>query len=179
MNKLLYLLCLGLFACGTTTNVNYPIGTTEAAIVLPESNKRIVTLNRVRLGYSVISGDGQMTPNSPDALNSCLNGFNRGIQSRKFLNNIAQTTNFQQNANGSFPDTLLLEEIKQVARDADFVVALEMFHQYYSDNYTIEIRRQEIGEKTYREVDYFVGKRTIYVTVGWRLYSASTGKIVR
>ncbi|MBT8327910.1 MAG: hypothetical protein KJP21_09315 [Bacteroidia bacterium] len=178
MNKLLYVLCLGLFACGTTTNVNYPIGTTEAAIMLPESNKRIVTLNRVRLDYSVVTRDGHMSPNSTDALMGSINGFNNGIKSRKYFNNIAQISNFQQNANGIFPDSLSVEELKQVARDADFVVALEMFDQYYSDRYNIEIRRQEVGEKTYREVDYFVGRRTIYVTVGWRVYSAKTGQLL-
>ena len=178
MNKLLYFSFFLLFACGTTTTVNYPIGTTEAAIVLPESNKKIITLNRVRLGYSVINREGQMTPNSTDALTGGLNGFSNGIQSRRYYNNIAQVANFQQSANGLFADSLSLEEIKQVARDADYVVSLEMFDQYYSDNYTIEIRRQEVGEKTYREVDYFVGKRTIYVTMGWRLYSASTGEIL-
>ena len=178
MNKLIYILCLGLVACGTTTNVNYPIGTTDAAIVLPESNKKIVTLNRVRLNYTIVNRDGQVTPNSPDALNGSLNGFNQGIQSRKYFNSIAQISDYLNNANGYFPDSLKLEEIKQVARDADFVVALEMFDQQYSDRYTVEIRREEVSEKTYREVDFFVGRRTIYVTLGWRLYSATTGELL-
>ncbi len=178
MKKLITLVLLfSILSCGTQS-VHYPVGTSDATIKLPINNKRIVVLNRVKLPYSVQRNEQIFQPNTTRALDGILNGFRKEVKNRKYFYNVANITDYLKTANGKYPAKLTPEELKGIARDADFVVSLEMFDQAIKDVYTVEIRRQPLGDKTYKEVDFFVGKRTIFFDVGWRLYNANSGVLV-
>jgi hypothetical protein len=61
---------------------------------------------------------------------------------------------------------------------SDLVISLEKFGQRIEDSYTLEIRKQNLGNSTFREVDYYIGKRKIDVQLGWRLYDTKTGVVI-
>jgi hypothetical protein len=91
---------------------------------------------------------------------------------------VANIEDYKEKADGSLPNKLTASELKNVSRDADFVASLEMLEQRYRDDYTIEIRRENLGDNVYKEVDFFVGKRTVIFNLGWRLYNAKTGEMI-
>jgi hypothetical protein len=171
------LLIFSAFGCGTQS-VYYPTGTSKATIDLPDNNGRIVVLNRVRLGVSVVSDNGFFIPNIKNGMNGALTGFRNEINNRRYFTNVANIEDYKEKADGSFPNKLTASELKNVSRDADFVASLEMLEQRYRDDYTIEIRRENLGDNVYKEVDFFVGKRTVIFNLGWRLYNAKTGEMI-
>ncbi len=163
-------------SCVSQQNIQWKTGTTAATIQLPDDAKTMVVLNRVRLSYPFSGTD--ISANTPEFMRSCLNSFKNQIRRQQFLSASSTRENYTINANGAFPDTLTLSEVKSIGMGSDVVASLEMLDQKTRDSYAVEIRRENLGNNVYREIDYFIGKRTIDVKVGWRLYQTSSGIII-
>jgi hypothetical protein len=177
MKNLLPLLFLILTACGTQS-VFYPTGTSEALVSFPANNKQIQLLNRINLRPTEVFNQDYYTPSLANGLNGALSGFRSEVYNRKYFTLNTSLNQFQEIGDGNFPKPLTPKQIQGAAGNADILVVLEMFDQVYRDDYRIEIRRQDLGNKTYKEVDFIVGKRTIIFKLGWKTYSAKTGTIL-
>lgn len=180
MKSLFWLLPLSMLSvlssCVSQQKISWEYGMTEATIQLPEQAKSMVTLNRVRLGYP--SSTNGLNSNNPDFMNACFSSFKNQIRKQQFLTVASSQKSFPYTANGEFPDTLTQSQVKSIGMGSDVVAALEMLDQKIRDTYTLEIRRQNLGNNTYKEIDYVIGKREIDVKIGWRLYETSSGKLL-
>ena len=119
-----------------------------------------------------------LNPNNPDLLNAAYNSLRSNLNRLSYLRIVKESSSFAQNANGKLPKPLSTTDLQQVGVGSDLVVALEKFSQQIEDTYTVEIRRENLGNSTFREVDFYIGKRQIGVTIGWRLYNAKTGEVI-
>lgn len=178
MKKQLLILLTLLSACATTQRVSYVTGTSKATIELPAGARNVTLLNRVRLGYPYNRSTTVLDPNNPDILNAAFNTLRNGIRQQSYLRIFSESSSFKVNANGMMPAALSTSDLKQVGMGSDLVVSLEKFGQKIEDTYTVEIRREDLGNSTFREIDFIIGKRKIDVTIGWRLYDTKTGEIV-
>ncbi len=178
MKKQLILLLTILSACASTQQVSYVTGVSQATIELPAGARNVTLLNRVRLGYPYNRSTTVLDPNNPDVLNAAFNTLRSSIKNQSYLRIFSESSSYQQNANGTFPPALSATDLKQVGMGSDLVIALEKFGQNITDSYTIDIRRENLGNNTYRELDFYVGKREINVSLGWKLYDTKTGAIV-
>lgn len=178
MKKQLFILLILLSACTSTQRVSYVTGTSQASINLPPDARNVTLLNRVRLGYPYNRSTTVLNPNNPDILNSAFNSLRNGIRQQNYLRIFSESASFKVNANGNMPTRLSFSDLKQVGMGSDLVVSLERFGQKIEDTYTVEIRREDLGNATFREVDIVIGKRQIDVTIGWRLYNTKTGEVV-
>ena len=163
-------------SCVTQQKISWETGVTEATIKLPSETKSIGVLNRVRLGYSF--NNTGLNPNIPDFIVACINNFKNQVRRQKFLSVSNTQEKYKKKADGQFPDTLNSNEIISSGIGNDIIASLEMLDQKISDTYTIDIRRENLGNNTYKEVDYIIGKRTIEVKTGWRLYNAKSGTLI-
>lgn len=176
--QLLILSVLFLAACASTQQVSYVTGVSQATIALPDGARNITLLNRVRLAYPYNRSTTVLDPNNPDLLNAAFNTLRSSIKNQSYLRIFSESSTLKQNANGTYPQALSASDLKQVGMGSDLVISLEKFGQQIEDTYTIDIRRENLGNNTYREVDFYIGKRTINVTLGWTLYNTKTGAIV-
>jgi len=178
MKKQLLILLVLFSACSSTQQVSYVTGVSDATITLPEGARNVTLLNRVRLGYPYNRSTTVLDPNNPDLLNAAFNTLRSSIKNQSYLRIFSESSSFNQNANGTFPTALSISDLKQVGMGSDMVIALEKFDQRIVDAYTVDIRRENLGNSTYREVDFYIGKRTISVSLGWKLYNTKTGQII-
>lgn len=166
------------FSSCSTQSVFYPAGTSEAQVSFSANNKQMQLLNRINLRPTEVVNQDFYAPNMPNGLNGALNGFRSEVANRKYFTLNTTLNQYKEIGDGNFPKPLTPEQIQNAAGNADVLVVLEMFDQVYRDDYRIEIRRQDLGNKTYKEVDFIVGKRTIYFKIGWKTYDAKTGTIL-
>ncbi len=180
LNKSLFILCLVAFsACLSTQKVSWNVAITDATIDLPEGAQTASLLSRVRIAYPYNATNSTIqNPNIPDIINGAIAGLRNQLSAQRFLSVGNPLSDYNYTANGTFPNPLALAEIQRLAGTNDVLISLEMLDQNIVDAYTIEIRREYLGNKTYREVDYFIGKRSINLKLGWRLYDAKTGKML-
>jgi hypothetical protein len=179
MKKQLLILLVLFSACVSTQQVSYITGISEATISLPEGAQNVSIVNRVRLAYPLNNSNILLlNANNTNLLNATYNSFRASILSQDYLTIFYESNEYKVNADGKYPEALSPADLKEIARGSDLVISLEKFDQRIEDSYTVEIRRQDLGNSTYREVDYFVGKRTIDVKLGWRLYHTKTGVVV-
>jgi hypothetical protein len=109
---------------------------------------------------------------------ACINNFKNQVRRQKFMSVSHTQEKYKKRANGQFPDTLTSNEIKSSGIGSDIIASLEMLDQKINDTYTIDIRRENLGNNIYKEVDYIIGKRTIDVKTGWRLYDVKSGTLI-
>ena len=178
MKKQFLFLLILFSACASKQQVSYVTGVSKATITLPEGARDVTLLNRVRLAYPYNRSTTVLNPNNPDLVNTVFNTLRSTIKNQSSLRILSESNNYKYNANGSYPSALSLSDLKQVGMGSDLVIALEKFGQNISDTYTIDIRRENLGNNTYREVDFYIGKRVIDVSLGWKLYNTKTGEIV-
>lgn len=178
MKKQLIILLTLLSACASTQQVSYVTGVSQATIELPEGARNVTLLNRVRLAYPYNRSTTVLDPNNPDLLNAAFNTVRSSIRNQSYLRIFSESNTHRQNANGTYPPALSVSDLKQVGMGSDMVISLEKFGQQIEDTYTIDIRRENLGNNTFREVDFFIGKRTIDLTLGWKLYNTKTGEII-
>ncbi|PCJ66857.1 MAG: hypothetical protein COA58_05240 [Bacteroidetes bacterium] len=179
MKKYFIILALFLASCASTQQLSWKTGVSDATIKLPDGAKNLSFLNRVRLTYPYNQTNSTvLNPNIKDVMNGAVNGFRNQIKSQRFLTFFTSSDEFKHTANGTFPSKIGKTEITRVAPGSDVLVSLEMFDQTINDDYTIEIRRVNLGNSTYREVDYYIGKRTVNLKLGWRMYDSKTGELL-
>ncbi|MDB4173636.1 DUF6340 family protein [Bacteroidia bacterium] len=178
MKKNLFIALIFLSACASTQQVSYVTGVADAQIDLPQGARTVTLLNRVRLAYPYNESTTLLNPNNPDLLNGAFNTMRSRIRSQNYLRIFSEADQFKHTANGNFPLAMSTANLNQVGMGSDLVISLEKFEQHIEDSYTIEIRRQNLGNNTYREVDFIIGKRKIDVQLGWRLYNVKTGEII-
>jgi tetratricopeptide (TPR) repeat protein len=166
-----------LSAC-SMQRVSYQTGTSETQMTLPDNNKSVVIINRVRVPNMFQFDNGYATSNSPFAINGAISGLRGELNRRKYFTISANTSTHIKTADGIYPDSLDKSALHGITRTSDIAVSLEMFGQNIRDDYTIEIRKERIADRVYKEVDYYVGRRTIQLTMGWRLYSTVTGEML-
>lgn len=164
-------------AC-STVQVSYPVGTTDATIKIDANAKTITTANRIRLSYTATDRIGYSRTNNASALNGAINTLRSELRNRRYFKQVAQVNEFQTNAGSDMANILTVDQQQSVARGADLIASLELFNQNFKDEYKVEIRREPIGDKVYKEVDYFVGVRTINLEIGYRLYDVKAGKVI-
>ena len=174
--KLYLILLVTMSSCVTQQRISWETGVTEATIELPPETKSISVLNRVRLAYSF--NNTGLNPNLPDFMVACINNFKNQVRRQKFMSVSHTQEKYKKKADGQFPDTLTLNEVKSSGIGSDIIASLEMLDQKINDTYTIDIRRENLGNNIYKEVDYIIGKRTIEVKTGWRLYDVKTGTLI-
>ena len=178
MKKQFIILLVFLSACASTQPISYVTGISDASVPLPEGAKDVILLNRVRLAYPYYRSTTVLNPNNPTLLNAAFNAVRSSIQNQGYLRVLRQTSANMQRANNAFPAPLSVLDLQQVATGSDMVIALEKFDQRIEDSYTIDIRRESLGNSTYREVDFYIGKRSIQVSIGWKLYATQTGEVI-
>ncbi|MDB4160958.1 DUF6340 family protein [Bacteroidia bacterium] len=178
MKKQLIILLTLLSACASTQQVSYVTGVSQATVTLPEGARKVTVVNRVRLAYPYNKSTTLLNPNNPNLLNAAFSTLQSSIQNQGYLRILSQSNAFKQNANSIFPTPLSTLDLKQMATGSDLVISLEKFGQRIEDTYTIDIRRENLGNSTYREVDFYIGKRTINVSLGWKLYNTETGEVI-
>lgn len=168
-----------LFCCASTEQVTWKTGVTQAEIELPADAKTVTILNRIRLAYLYNKTNSTvLNPNNLNVVNGALAGVKNRLNSQQYLRIIETNSSYPVTANGKFPQLLNVSDVRNVARGGDLVLVLAMFNQSITDDYKIEIRRENLGNNTYREVDHFIGRRSIPVKLGWRLYDAKTGNLI-
>jgi tetratricopeptide (TPR) repeat protein len=107
-----------------------------------------------------------------------LRGFRKQVTDQKYLTIFSTLTEMTKNADGTYAPALTTEMVKQLGMGSDILVSLAMMDQKINDTYTVEIRRESMGSNVYREVDYFIGKRTVDIQFGWRVYDVKTGLLI-
>lgn len=165
-------------SCISTQQISYKIGSSEATLELPAESKSIALVNRMRLAYNDRNTGQTFFSNNANALNAAINGFGREVNSRRYLQYAYTGNAYLNEAGRQRAEVLNLDQIKQQSQNRDLLVSVFAFDQEFSDSYTIEIRRQNMGGNVYREIDFYIGRRTINFTLGFRLYNAKTGEIV-
>ena len=180
MKYLVYIsLALFLAACASTQRVSWETGTSNGIITLPDGTKNVALLSRVNLSYPPTDPDElRQYTNHPDAVHGLLTGFYNEIYNRRYLNFIGTFYNFQTKANGQFPKGLDLTQVQAASNSADILVSLEMVDQWFEDKYTIDIRKKKMGDNLFSEEDYVIGRRTIKVIAGWKVYNGVTGEVL-
>ena len=180
LNKSFYILCLlALSACVSTQNVSWNVAVMEATLELPAGTQTAGLLNRVRIAYPYNANNSTIqNPNVPDIMNGAISGLRSQISVQKYLSIGNPVYDYVHTADGSFPEPLSLADLQQLAGGNDLLISLEMLDQYIADEYVVEIRRADLGNKTYREVDYFIGTRSVNLKLGWRVYDVNTGEIL-
>lgn len=178
MKKQFIILLTLLSACASKQQVSYITSVSQATITLPEGARNVTLLNRVRLAYPYNRSTTILDPNNPDLLNAAFNTLRSSIKNQSYLRIFSESSTLKQNANGTYPPALSASDLKQVGMGSDLVISLEKFGQRIEDTYTIDIRRENLGNNTYREVDFYVGKRSIDVSLGWKLYNTKTGEVI-
>ncbi|MDA8886565.1 DUF6340 family protein [Bacteroidia bacterium] len=179
MKKYLLILVVILGSCKSTQKISWNTGVTEATVKLPAGASKATLLNRVRIAYPYNNTKSTvLNPNVNEIMNGAINGLRRQIRNQKFLSIFSESSDFKSIANGKFPAALTPSNVSQVGMGSEVLVSLEMLDQAMNDSYTIEIRRENLGNNVYREVDYYVGKRNINLKLGWRLYDVKTGAII-
>jgi len=177
MKKYLILSLVFISACVSTQRISWKTGVSEAIIKLPDDAQTVTVLDRVQIQYPYNNTDSKvLNPNVFDIQYGALNGFRSSIRSKAYLTLKTSIQKFTHVANGEFPSALNMSELTQLASGSDIVVSLEMLDQQIRDSYNLEIRRESLGNNTYREVDFYVGKRNITLKLGWRLYDCKTGE---
>jgi len=179
MKKQILILLVLFSACASTHPVSYVTGISEATISLPEGARNVSIINRIRLAYPTNNANVLLlNANNTDLLNATVNTFRNTLRSQNYLTIVNESQAHKSNANGTYPAALSTTDLKQIGMGSDLVISLEKFSQRIEDSYTIEIRRQNLGNNTFREVDFYIGKRKIDVQLGWRLYDTKTGVII-
>jgi hypothetical protein len=159
--------------------VSWPAGFSEGTITLPENTESVAVVNRTKLTYMPPLPDAtKIYPNRLETSEGLITGFYNEVYNRHFLTYKGTSYQFQDVATDSFLPRLEQSQIQSVSKSADILVSLEMLHQFYEDQYVVEIRKQKAEGDTYREVDYIVGKRKMHLTAGWRVYNTKTGELV-
>lgn len=175
----LFAIAIFIAGCASTEQVAWRTGITQAEIELPPDAKSIAILNRVRLAYPFNRTNSTvLNPNIPNVVNGALAGVRDRLNSQQHLRIIGTNNNYSVTTNGRFPQQLSVSDVRSVAKGGDLVLVLSMFSHSISDDYKLEIRRENLGNNTYREVDHFIGRRSIPVKLGWRLYDAKTGNLI-
>lgn len=175
----LLLLTFLLSSCVSTQNISWSTGTTLAAIDIPEQARTVTVLNRVQFSYPynrVLTTSPN--PNRAEIANGAIQGFSSQIRSQNYLTIKSIIADYKNIANGTFPNSLNKSEVINAARGSDILISLEKFDQDIFDDYRIQIDRIEMGNGIYKEVDLFIGKRSINVQLGWRMYDGQTGEIL-
>ena len=179
MKKYLLILVVILVSCKARQKISWNIGITEATVKLPAGASKATLLNRVRIAYPYNNTKSTvLNPNVNEIMDGAMNGLRRQIRNQKFLSIYSESSNFKSTANGKFPSALTPSNVSQIAMGSDVMVSLEMLDQAINDSYTIEIRRENLGNNIYKEVDYYIGKRNVNLNLGWRLYDVKTGAIL-
>jgi tetratricopeptide (TPR) repeat protein len=179
MKKYIFILTLFLASCASTQSLSWQTGVSDATIKLPDGTKNMSFLNRVRIVYPFNHTKSTvLNPNVKEIMNGAVNGFRNQIRNQRFLTIFSSSEEFKYTANGSFPTALNQTQIGQIAVGSDILVSLEMLDQAINDAYKVEIRRVNLGNNTYREVDYYLGKRTVDLKLGWRMYNTKTGAVI-
>ena len=179
MKKSILVLSIFLASCVSTQSLSWQTGVSDATIKLPEGTKNLTLLNRVRITYPFNHTKSTvLNPNVNEVMNGALNGFRNQVRNQRFLTLFSSSDEFKYTANGNFPAQLNQTQVSQVALGSDILVSLEMFDQVISDDYKIEIRRVNLGNNTFREVDHYIGKRTVDIKLGWRLYNSKSGALI-
>ncbi len=176
IKKILALLPFFIMGCGVQ-NVSYQTGTSETQLVLPETNKQIAILNRISPPITQQDVNGYVIPNTPFAINGAISGVQSEIRRRRYFSAYTRQFNMQR-ANGRFHDSLTAGDLQGLPNNPGLAISLEMWDQQIRDNYTIEIRKERIADRVFKEVDYYVGRRSIDITMGWRLYEVATGRVL-
>jgi hypothetical protein len=179
MKNYLFLVAFSLSACTSTQQITWKTGITKASVKLPENAKIITLLDRVQIQYPYSNTSSTvLNPNVDDIHYGALNGFRSSIRRQAYLSLLTSSKKYTHRANGTFPQALTMSELSQVTEGSDVLVALEMLDQKITDTYSLEIRRESLGNNIFREVDYYVGKRTVALKLGWRLYNSATGEVI-
>ena len=179
MKKQFIILLVLFSACASTQQVSYITGVSEATISLPEGARTVSIVNRVRLAYPTNNSNILLlNANNPDLLNATFNTFRGSIRRQNYLTILSESNEYKHTADGTYPTALSPADLKQVGMGSDLVISLEKFSQRIEDSYTLEIRRQDLGNSTFREIDFFIAKRKIDVQLGWRLYDTKTGVVI-
>jgi hypothetical protein len=179
MKKYLFLLAIVLSGCVSTQNITWNTGETPGTLTLPEGTKKITLLDRVTIQYPYSNANSTvLNPNVLDIQQGAINGLSNRIKNQSYLTISNYANQFKHIANGSFPPPLTKAEIQQIGSGSDVLAALEMLDQTITDKYTVEIRRENLGNNVYREVDFFIGRRNITMKLGWRLYDTKTGEVL-
>lgn len=177
--KYLFLLAVIVFSgCISTQRVSYVSGVSETDVTLPEGTKNVTLLNRVRLAYPYDLSSTILDPNNPTVLNKASNEIKRQLRTQSTLSIYNESSSFRHNADGDFPAELTILEAQQVGAGSDLIVSIEKFGQHIADKYTIEIRRQNLGNNVYRDMDLYIGKREIRLSLGCKLYHTKTGAVI-
>ncbi|MGB1037533.1 MAG: DUF6340 family protein [Bacteroidia bacterium] len=175
----LLLLAVLISSCASTQDISWRTGTTSSLIDLPAEARTVTVLNRVRFSYPynrVISSFPN--PNRTEIADGAIQGLSRQVRSQNYLTINSIIADYKTVANGRFPNSLSKSEVINAARGSDILISLEKFDQSISDDYRIQIDRIELGRGVYKEVDLFIGKRSIDVQLGWRMYDGKTGEIL-
>lgn len=165
--------------CTSTQNISWEVSQTDAEIQLPANARTITLVNRIRLDYPYNQTNSTvLNPNVPNVMQNALSGVRNQIRSQGFLQVNRTSEIYKLSAPKTFPDLLSPTQIKTAAQGSDLVLCLSMLQQSIVDDYKVEIRRVDLGNNIYKEVDMYIGRRNIPVKLGWRLYDAKTGKLI-
>lgn len=165
-------------SCLSTQRISYKIGSSESSLELPPESKSLALVNRMRLAYNDRNMGQTFFSNNANALHAAINGFGSEINGRRYLvyNNTGNA--YLMEAGNQRGSVLNADQVKQQSQNRDLLVSIYAYNQEFEDAYTLDIRRQNMGGNVYREVDFYIGRRTINFTIGFRLYNAKTGEVL-
>jgi hypothetical protein len=169
---------LVLSSCLSTQRISYKIGSSESSLELPTESKSLALVNRMRLAYNDRNTGEIFFSNNGNALNAAINGFGSEINGRRYFlyNNTGNA--YLLEAGNQRGSVLNSDQVRQQSQNRDLLVSIFAYNQEFNDTYTLDIRRQNMGGNVYREVDFYIGRRTINFTIGFRLYNAKTGAVL-
>lgn len=170
-------------ACTTSQHIQVM---RPAQIDVSKDVKKIVLVNRYkptgkRTWMNVLEGlfTGEMIMADRRGADQSLNGLMDGLRDSPRYEFVMSNTEMPGNGLGIFPEPLTKAQIQNLAKQysADAVLAIEAFDSNVAVNTEAKTRTEKKDGKEVT-VTYFEGRENVSVTVGWRLYDASSGGVI-
>ncbi len=157
-----------------------------AEIDVPKTVQKVVLVNRYKPAgkntwINVLEGifTGEMIMADRRGADQALNGLMDGLRGSPRYEVVMSNTEMPGNGLGLFPEPLTPAQVQNLCKQykTDALLAIEAFDSNVGITTEPKTRTEKVnGEDVV--VNYFEGRETVSVTIGWRIYSAVNGAVL-
>lgn len=184
--RLLFLLVISLIMAESCTTGRLVQVMRPAEIDVPKTVKKVVLVNRYRPNgkntwINVLEGmfTGEMIMADRRGADQAMNGLQDGLRNSERYEVVMANVILEGNGLGLFPEPLTTAQVQKLCTqyNADALLVIEAFDSNVGVTTQAKTRTDKVNGKDV-VTNYFEGRETVSVTIGWRLYSAGSGAVL-